>query len=286
VADARGVLDSNLLASALVSPHGPGNALVNAARLDRFQLVVSPDLVDEVRRTLVDDFAVTAEDADNLVALVTRFAEVRRLTTIEARSRDEKDDHILALAEESGAFFLATYDHDLMAVRSVGSCGVVHPVTALQLVANLNAEEWAEGIPGVAREDRSRWRNEDGGAAFDAACQFVVQLQRLPRGRAELARIVAPERWRNFQEAIGSGVIAETTTNLAGLSRTVRYPAEGMAYVFGVAQPHPDQVEPVEIFGPALVRGAVITLLSRDGRWVVYGAGLIVAPAEVGLTAY
>jgi putative PIN family toxin of toxin-antitoxin system len=164
VAEARGILDSSLLASALVSPHGPGNALLSAARLDRFQLVVSPDILDEVRRTLVEDFGVTAGDADALVALVTRIAEVHQPTSIEARSRDERDDHVLALAGEAGAVFLATYDHDLMAVGSVGSCGVVHPLTALQLVRNLNIVAWDEGV--VALKGRT---------ARDGGMRSVVQ---------------------------------------------------------------------------------------------------------------
>ena len=247
MAEARGILDSSLLATALVSPHGPGNALVSAARLDRFQLIVSPDILEEVRRTLVEDFGVTAGDADELVALVTRIAEVHAPASIRGRSRDHADDHVLALAEQAGAAFLATYDHDLMAVGSVGSCGVVHPLTALQLVQNLNIEAWDEGIPGVERQDRSRWRFEERGAAFEAACDFIDALHRLPRARAHLARLLVPEVWGEFQAAIASGEMAAAMTNLAALSNTVRHPADGMAYVFAVPQPHPEQAAPAPL---------------------------------------
>lgn len=144
MAEVRGVLDSSLLATALVSSRGPGNALLHAARLDGFDLVVSPEILDEVRRTLVDAFEVAPSDADDLVALVERIAEVRRPSRVEAWSRDGSDDHVLALAAESGALFLATYDHDLMAVGSIETCGVVHPATALQLVRNLSPLEWYE----------------------------------------------------------------------------------------------------------------------------------------------
>lgn len=154
MAETKGVLDSSVLIPALLSPEGPGTALLNAARLDRFQLVVSSDILDEVRRSLVDDFDVTPTDADELLRLVMRVAEVHEPTNVPRRARDESDDHVLALADQCGAAFLATYDHDLMAVHAVGSCGVVDPVTALQLVRNLNIEAWDEGIPGVGPETR------------------------------------------------------------------------------------------------------------------------------------
>ena len=148
MAELRGVLDSNLIATALVSPHGPGNALLNAARLDRFQLVVSAEILEEVHRTLVDDFDVTAPDAHELVMVVQRIAEMSTPNSYARRlSRDPDDDHVLALAEASGAAFLATYDHDLMAVGSIAGCGVIHPLTALQLVRNLTPDEWYEGLP-------------------------------------------------------------------------------------------------------------------------------------------
>lgn len=52
VAGARGVLDSSVLATALVSPRGHGNALLQQARLHRFQLVVSAHVLAEVRATV------------------------------------------------------------------------------------------------------------------------------------------------------------------------------------------------------------------------------------------
>lgn len=152
MAEVRGVLDSSLLATALVSSRGPGNALLDAARLDRFVLIVSPEILEEVRRALMDAFEVSPGDAEYLVGLVERIAEVRSPLGVEPLSRDETDDHVLALAEETGALFLATYDHDLMAAGSVGICGVVHPATALQLVRNLGPVEWYEEVP-AAKED-------------------------------------------------------------------------------------------------------------------------------------
>lgn len=286
MAEARGVLDSNLLATALVSPHGPGNALLNAARLDRFRLVVSPEMLAEVRSALVGDFDVAPEDAEQLLALLRRIGDVQAPSVIAMRSRDARDDHVLALAEEAGAIFLATYDHDLMAVGTVGACGIVHPLTALQLVRNLNLEDWDEGIPGTEPEDRSRWREEQGGPAFDAASRFVHYARGLPRSRTQLVALVAQEVWSDFQTAIASGTMAKALTNLAALSRTVRYPADGVAYVFGVPQAHPEEPAPPDLYAPAAMVGAVITLQRRNGHWLIRAVGPAVPPSELGAEAY
>ncbi len=44
------VLDTNILFSALISPHGPPDAIYRAWRLARFQLVNSNAQLDEIRR--------------------------------------------------------------------------------------------------------------------------------------------------------------------------------------------------------------------------------------------
>jgi predicted nucleic acid-binding protein len=102
--------------------------------IGRFEMIVSEYLIDEVRDTLLNDFHRDPNDVRDLIALVERISEYQEPADVKPLSRDADDDPILALAHDSGAAFLATYDHDLMAVGSVGGCGVVHPSTALELV--------------------------------------------------------------------------------------------------------------------------------------------------------
>lgn len=142
--------------------------------------MVGDYLLDEVRDALGADLHVEPGDATALVRLVERLGEHVEPTDIQPISRDADDDPVLALARESDAVFLATYDHDLMAVRSIGMCGIVHPSTALQLVSSAAAEDLAEGIPGVSTEDRSRWRYEDFGPPLMAALVFVDWVRQLP----------------------------------------------------------------------------------------------------------
>jgi putative PIN family toxin of toxin-antitoxin system len=285
MSDVRGVLDANLLASGLVSPNGPGNALIAEARLGRFELVVSPHLLAEVREALMGAFHVDDQDAGELLAFVERISERVEPGDVPAICRDPDDDAVLALADQSGAAFLATYDHGVMAVGSVGSCGIIHPINALQLVAALNPSVKAEGIPGTTDEDRSKWKYEDGGAAFDAARAMVDWLLALPRDRQRGREMVTPESWPNFQRAIADGTAAELARLIGHWMPKVRYPAPGMAFVF-CPRVHAEQAEPFMVERPQAMELTVITLVERRGRWLVHGMGPMVPPADLGLTAY
>jgi len=46
----RVVLDSNILLSALISPHGPPDRIYRAWRAARFELVTSSAQLEEIRR--------------------------------------------------------------------------------------------------------------------------------------------------------------------------------------------------------------------------------------------
>jgi putative PIN family toxin of toxin-antitoxin system len=285
--DLRGVLDSNLLATALVSPNGPGNALVHAARIGRFELLVSSYLLREVRETLEEAFHVPPADATALVEFVTANATVLEPPWIRPISRDPDDDPILALAEQGEAAFLATYDHDLMGVGSVGACGVVHPLTALQVVTTAtSAEVFAEGVPGVSTEDRTGWRYEQGGPALESAYAFVEWLRHLPANRESGRELVTPESWPAIQQAIADGTAASAVEAITGWLPLVRHPADGMAYVFCPRNIHPDQTEPFEVLLPTAMQVTFITLLLREGRWRVHALGPMIPPVAVGLAAY
>lgn len=176
----RGVLDASVLAPGLVSSQGAGSFLIKAARVARFDLIVSQYLLDEVRECLTKDFGRTVEEAADLLELVDRISVRVEPTDIPALCRDPDDDPILALAADSGAFFLATYDHDLMAVGAVGACGIVAPQTAIQLVTADASAVSDETVPGVSDEDRSRWRYEDRGAPLFMAVLFLEWARNVP----------------------------------------------------------------------------------------------------------
>ncbi len=135
----RVILDTNILLSALIDPHGLPAQLVDAWRTARFELVTSRDQLLELgevaRRPALRKYIVPARvgrfinDLRELAGIMSRLPRVDR-------SRDPGDNFLLAMAEASGADFLVTGDkRDLLVLETHGRTRIV---TTRQLLAVLN----------------------------------------------------------------------------------------------------------------------------------------------------
>ncbi len=118
----RAVLDPNVLISALLSPSGSPAALVARWLAGEFDIVVSEQLLAELRRALTYPklrMRINDEEGTAFIDLLSRTATtVEDPATSPRRSRDPGDDYLLALAE-AGAAVLATGDQDLLALKDV-----------------------------------------------------------------------------------------------------------------------------------------------------------------------
>ncbi len=118
----RAVLDVNVLVSALLSPDGPPARILIAWLDGSFELVVSPQLLDELRRVLAYrkiSRRIASDDANRFVGLVTEQAIVVPDATSAPpiRSPDPGDDYLIALAAEADAL-LVSGDAHLVALMS------------------------------------------------------------------------------------------------------------------------------------------------------------------------
>jgi hypothetical protein len=138
-----------------------------------------------------------------------------------------------------------------------------------------------------ATEDRSQWRYEEGGPAFEVAGRFVALLldPDAPTRLDELRDLVTAASWPVWQERFARGFDRALIVELRGGLKKVRHPADGMAYVFWPAV-HPDQVDPVLYDRPQSIAMNVVTLLEENGGWRVHELGRMVPPQEIGLEAY
>lgn len=112
----RAVLDANVLISAILSPRGAPARLLLAWQAGAFDLVVSPLLLAEVRRTLTYPKLVKRvppEDADAFVAWLGRAA----VLVLDpdgpppVRSDDPGDDYLIALAAAERAVLVSGDAH-------------------------------------------------------------------------------------------------------------------------------------------------------------------------------
>lgn len=114
----RAVLDTNVLDAAAITPRGLCGRVLEAAVGNRWQLVVSPQLLAELDAVLArDKFRrwLSEDEASRFVADVSVLAEVvadpppatSRATT------DPKDEHLLTLARAADVMALVSGDPHL-----------------------------------------------------------------------------------------------------------------------------------------------------------------------------
>ena len=132
----RAVLDPNVIVSALLSPNAPPARTLQAWQEGRFELVVSPLLINEVERALAYPKLrkrVTPDEAARLVEWLRGAAELAEdpPTPASISSRDPGDDYLLALAESERAALVSGDEHLLVLA---GKAPVFSPAEFLQLL--------------------------------------------------------------------------------------------------------------------------------------------------------
>lgn len=129
----RVILDTNILLSGLLSPSGIPARLVDAWLDRRFVLVSHSIQLEEFRAVSRRDKIrnlVRSSEAGRLVNQIAALAEMpSRLPQVQ-RSRDPRDDFLLALCEAGSADRLVTGDKDdLLALRQHGATRILTAAT-------------------------------------------------------------------------------------------------------------------------------------------------------------
>lgn len=115
----RAVIDPSVLVSAFIGHADAAPArLVRAALERRCALVVSPQLIEELREVLSrPKFARWSRDgrAESYVAaLVVRAEQRSDQAAVPSAVRDPKDEYLVALARAAGVDWLVSLDRDLL----------------------------------------------------------------------------------------------------------------------------------------------------------------------------
>ena len=116
----RVVVDTNLLVSGLIMPHGLPRHLIDGWRAGAFQLLITDAILDEYATVLARPrFAAKYGLTPAMVAAVLRRLRAEGVPVIPAERipvtvRDPKDVHLLAAAVGGHADYLITGDEDLL----------------------------------------------------------------------------------------------------------------------------------------------------------------------------
>jgi len=133
----RAVLDTNVLVSGLLAKEGPPRRILDAWLEDRFTLVTSLYLVEELVHVLsypriAERLHLDEEELSAILATLLSKAEVTAgQLCLPGVARDPKDDAVVACAKEGKADYIVSGDQDLPVL---GECQGVRVVTPCQFV--------------------------------------------------------------------------------------------------------------------------------------------------------
>lgn len=130
------VLDTNVLLSALISPHGPPDTIYRAWRAARFELVTSTAQLDELRRASRYPKFKAILQPHRVGAMVNNLQRAVVLEYLphlpEGIEADDPDDtFLLAMAQAGEANYLVTGDHraGLLQRGGMSRTRIITPVT-------------------------------------------------------------------------------------------------------------------------------------------------------------
>ena len=135
----RVVLDTNVLLSALISPHGAPDAIYRAWRAARFEVITSPGQLDELRRASRYPKLQAVLQPHRVGVMVNnlqRAVVLEGVSTEGIEADDPFDAYLLALAVQGAADYLVTGDHAAGLLRR-GNIGRTRIVTPAIFCANL-----------------------------------------------------------------------------------------------------------------------------------------------------
>ena len=129
----RVVLDANQFVSVVLNDSGIPAKVFNAWRNGYFQLVISPPIIDEIRRVLNYPrlsriHKKTSKEIDlflqNLVTLAFNTPNLMQLRVVQ---NDPTDDKYLVAALEGQAGFIVTGDTDLLEIEEFEGIRILTP---------------------------------------------------------------------------------------------------------------------------------------------------------------
>jgi uncharacterized protein len=131
----RIVLDTNVLISALHFPEGTLSGLWQPLYEERFRLVLSPAIIDELAEKLRGKFGWEEHELQRLLRVLVRKAEIVRPTVVpEAVPGDTDDNEIVACAVDGKADVIVSGDRHLLKLREYQGIPIVRPMDFLRMV--------------------------------------------------------------------------------------------------------------------------------------------------------
>jgi putative PIN family toxin of toxin-antitoxin system len=126
----RTIFDTNIYVAAALRPGQYADRWLDIAILpgSGLQLFVSPNILEEVQRKLVDKFGFTESEVNQLIRRIETAARVvRPKIPVNAVPDDPDDNVILECAVEAHAHLIVSADKHLLKLGHYKGIGITHP---------------------------------------------------------------------------------------------------------------------------------------------------------------
>jgi putative PIN family toxin of toxin-antitoxin system len=137
----RAVLDANIFVSSLIEPRGnPARIFRGLIENQSFELVLSPPILEEIRRVLKyprlrKHLASDSEEIEEYLlslGLIATLVEGKR--QLQAIEEDPEDDKYLACALEASADYIVSGDEHLLAIEEYEGIRIVSPQEFVKII--------------------------------------------------------------------------------------------------------------------------------------------------------
>jgi uncharacterized protein len=145
----RGVLDTNVWVSAMLSPGNPPAKILELALSGKMQLIISPGIIREIGQVLkypkvkkaLKKHQISSQEVDEVILKLLKVAVITTGEILAAGvSDDPADDMVIACALEGQADFIISGDHHLTDLKDYQGIKIVDPATFWALIANRKEE--------------------------------------------------------------------------------------------------------------------------------------------------
>ena len=140
---AKIVIDTNLIISAFLNPHGKPAAIIDATIDDQLTLVTSPGILDEARRVFsypklkkwLKKNNVSKSEAETYLERLKLISQVvPGEMKIDVVNKDPDDNIILACAQEGNADYIVSGDKHLIDLKFFNEIEILKPADFLARV--------------------------------------------------------------------------------------------------------------------------------------------------------
>ena len=120
------ILDANVIIAAFAA-HGLCSSVLELC-LDRFDVVLSEEILKEVSVHLVDKIKLPAAQCESIITFLKKNCFISLIdNAVISSCRDKNDFHVLGLAQHSSADYIVTGDKDLLVLIRHNNTKIITP---------------------------------------------------------------------------------------------------------------------------------------------------------------